>query len=319
MEVFCTSPWIPVEWIKAHGLEPRGIWSAGFGPRGAVAGGVCAFAQQLVDFSEAHPEAAVIFTSACDQIRRAADAVAGDSPGAFLFNLPATWQTPAARRRYQVEVERLGGFLVRLGGRVPSAGHLETILADSDQRRQQLRERLADAAGRAAAEMLLGFFFDGTVPDCAPAAHSSGVPLALVGGPLVRSQLELFDAVASAGGRVVLNATEPGERCLLPPGPRCGEGRAPMTALADHYFDQAVDVFHRPNSRLYGWLGARLTERSVRGLVLWVHVGCDLWRAEAASLREAFGLPLLVLDEHEGRGVSPRDLTRLCAFVESLR
>ena len=28
MEVFCTSPWVPPEWIKAHGLEPRGIWLA---------------------------------------------------------------------------------------------------------------------------------------------------------------------------------------------------------------------------------------------------------------------------------------------------
>jgi benzoyl-CoA reductase/2-hydroxyglutaryl-CoA dehydratase subunit BcrC/BadD/HgdB len=89
--------------------------------------------------------------------------------------------------------------------------------------------------------------------------------------------------------------------------------------LADHYFDHGVDVFHRPNSRLYAWLGARLAERRVRGIVLWVHVGCDLWRAEAASLREAFGLPILILDEHEARDIGPRALTRLDAFVESLR
>jgi benzoyl-CoA reductase/2-hydroxyglutaryl-CoA dehydratase subunit BcrC/BadD/HgdB len=152
----------------------------------------------------------------------------------------------------------------------------------------------------------------------APAAPSKSIPLALVGGPLLRSQLDLFDTVESVGGRVALNATEPSERCLLPPlRPRLADQTA-LAVLADHYFDHAVDVFHRPNSRLYAWLGLRLAERRVRGIVLWVHVGCDLWRAEAASLREAFGLPIVVLDGHEARGVGPRDLNRLCAFVESL-
>ena len=28
MQVFYTSPWVPPEWIKAHGLEPRGVWFA---------------------------------------------------------------------------------------------------------------------------------------------------------------------------------------------------------------------------------------------------------------------------------------------------
>ena len=163
------------------------------------------------------------------------------------------------------------------------------------------------------------FFHDGTVPETVQPASLRGTALALVGGPLLRSQLDLFDAIESAGGRVVLNAAEPGERCLLPPLPVLLPGQPPLAALAGHYFDHSVDVFHRPNSRLYAWLGTRLGERGARGIVLWVHVGCDLWRAEAASLREAFGLPVLVLDEHEARGVGQRDLTRLCAFVESLR
>jgi hypothetical protein len=91
-----------------------------------------------------------------------------------------------------------------------------------------------------------------------------------------------------------------------------------LTALCDHHFGHLVDVFQRPNSRLYSWLGARLAERKVRGIVLWVHVGCDLWRAEAASLREAFGLPVLVLDSPDVRGGGVRDLNRLVAFIESL-
>jgi len=116
----------------------------------------------------------------------------------------------------------------------------------------------------------------------------------------------------------VLNATEPGERCLLAPSATPSDESTP-DALADRYFDGIVDVFSRPNSRLYSWLGARLELRRVRGIVLWVHVGCDLWRAEMESLREAFGLPLLMLEARDEWGGGVRELNRLAAFIETLR
>jgi len=53
--------------------------------------------------------------------------------------------------------------------------------------------------------------------------------------------------------------------------------------------------------------------------VLWVHVGCDLWRAEAASLKDAFHLPVLILDAHVDHTGSLRDTNRLDAFLESLQ
>ncbi len=310
---------MPAEWITAHGLNPRGVWSPPHGLTGTAAEGACAFAQHLADFPKDHPEAALIFTTACDQMRRAADAADRSPSRVFLFNLPATWQTSAARQLYRHELERLGSFLVRLGGRPPTSAALESVLLDWDRRRQRLREVLPHATARLAAERLMAFFDDGSVPATVSATPSHGAPLALVGGPILRSQLDLFDAVESVGGRVALNATEPGERCLLPPLPPHSASQTPLAVLADHYFDHGVDVFHRPNSRLYAWLESRLAQRRVRGIVLWVHVGCDLWRAEAASLREAFGLPVLILDPHEARGMGPRDLTRLGAFVETLR
>ena len=54
MEVFCTSPWVPPEWIKAHGLEPRGIWLArDFACEPLpLAAGVCAFANAAVRLAE---------------------------------------------------------------------------------------------------------------------------------------------------------------------------------------------------------------------------------------------------------------------------
>ena len=63
MDVFLTSPWIPAEWIRAHGLQPRGIWSAENFQRGALplSAGVCAFAEAAVRFAEVQTDSAVIF------------------------------------------------------------------------------------------------------------------------------------------------------------------------------------------------------------------------------------------------------------------
>jgi hypothetical protein len=153
------------------------------------------------------------------------------------------------------------------------------------------------------------------------------IPLALVGGPLPQSQLPLLDAIEQAGGRVVLNATEAGERSLWSAssvdqaqpvaGAPAQPGAALPTLLARNCVANCVDVFQRPNTRLYDWLRARLIPRQVRGIVLWHYVGCDLWRAEAQPMREAFGLPVLLLDADEA---APRHNTgRLEAFLESLR
>jgi hypothetical protein len=132
----------------------------------------------------------------------------------------------------------------------------------------------------------------------------------------------LFDAIEAAGGRVVLDASENGERGLSPAFElenHGDEGVAatgnPFDALVAGYFENIVDVFQRPNARLYSWLKPRLLSRRVRGIVLWHFTGCDLWRAEAQTLRETFGLPVLLLEA----GVTPRDANRLQAFVETLK
>jgi benzoyl-CoA reductase/2-hydroxyglutaryl-CoA dehydratase subunit BcrC/BadD/HgdB len=296
-----------------------------------------------------------VFTTACDQLRRAADAAsATKGERVFLFNLPATWQSPAARRLYHDEVARLGRFLTRLGGRPPSDAVLRAAIRDADERRAQARAILGHASARQAMEALAWTHSGETcssepehtppirTPVLLPAEtagspkrfglrealapspgdrvdNARGISLALIGGPLTTADWPLLDRLEEAGGWVAVHAAEPGERTLLPALGPVAEASDPQTALADHYFDHLVDVFPRPNDRLYEWLGPRLAERRVRGLLLWAHVGCDLWRAEAASLREAFGLPLLLVEAHTAGGVTTRDLNRLQAFIESLQ
>ncbi|MCX6930130.1 MAG: 2-hydroxyacyl-CoA dehydratase family protein [Verrucomicrobia bacterium] len=388
MVVFYTSPWVPPEWIKAHGLEPRGIWQANDFTCESLplAAGVCAFANAAVSLAERQPGSAVVFTSHCDQLRRGFDSVAhAVSSRAFLFNLPVTWQTPVAQQIYRDELRRLGQFLIGLGGHVPATEELSELMTQYSHARSRLLEAAAWCAARPYAEAVARFHLDGSVnlppvldclqpqqlvgqPGTNPPSHritslavaagdsrvqgTNSVPLALVGGPLPQSQMPLLDAIEKAGGRVVLNATEAGERSLWPkcwpnqaqgpeaersihvtdasvhetapdsialrPAPAASNTHTALTDLLAHnYLTHCVDVFQRPNTRLYDWLRPRLADRKARGIMLWHYVGCDLWRAEAQSLREAFGLPVLLLTADET--MPQRNTGRLEAFLESLR
>jgi hypothetical protein len=73
MQVFYSSPWVPPEWIKAHGLEPRGVWLVGDSRPLPLASGVCAFAESVVRLAERHSDSAMIFSTHCDQLRRGFD------------------------------------------------------------------------------------------------------------------------------------------------------------------------------------------------------------------------------------------------------
>jgi hypothetical protein len=328
MEVFLTSPWVPAEWIRAHGLEPRGVWfSSDFALESLpLAAGACSFANAVVHLAEKQADSALVFTTHCDQLRRGFDSVTGSaSSRIFLFNLPVTWQTPVAPRIFASELERLGQFLVGLGGHTPTSGELTQILAEYGGSRIQLLEAAADYPARQYAEAIAQFHWDGSV-NLPPGAESgrpqseaapNSIPVALVGGPLPRSQWHVLDVIERAGGRVVLNATEAGERSLWA---TSNPGSEPaLQALTRAYLDHCVDVFQRPNTRLYDWLKQRLIARNVRGILLWQYLGCDLWRAEAQSLREAFGLPVLLLEADEAASDSLRQSGRIQAFLESLK
>ena len=116
----------------------------------------------------------------------------------------------------------------------------------------------------------------------------------------------------------MLNATENGERSLSPAF-EFEAGANPLAVLVRGCCDNIVDVFQRPNTRLYSWLKPRLVSRHMRGIVLSHFTGCDLWRAEAQTLRETFDLPVLLLEAGGEPGTTPRDVNRIEAFVETLK
>ena len=119
----------------------------------------------------------------------------------------------------------------------------------------------------------------------------------------------------------MLNGTLTGERGLCP-NCKCDQAAdagGGAAALARCYFESITDVFQRPNSGLYAWLKRRLASRKVRGILLWHYNRCDLWRAEAQSLREAFGLPVLPVEAEAAAGTAARARNGLEAFIEMLK
>jgi hypothetical protein len=229
----------------------------------------------------------------CDQMRRVFDLLVRQvKVPAFLLNVPSTWQTVAAQRLYLDELKRLGRFLVRLGGREPSGEDLARVLLDATS---------SSHAGNG--------------------GHSTpyGAPIALVGGPLMQRDRVLFDVVHECGGRIVLDATETGQRGLHVPFDRRRLADDPLLELAQAYL-QIPDVSRRPNSELYRWLAAELPRVGARGVILHHYVWCDKWHAEFERLREWTRLPMLRLDsEGQGEMDSARVHNRIHAFVEALR
>lgn len=294
-------PFVPAEWIAAHGLTPVRVAPAAAPSEirnqkseiGAYAG-VCPFARGFAE-SAMHADDAggIIVTTACDQMRRIGDWLAERSTRrVFLMNVPTTC-TPAARGLYAGELRRLGAFLATLGGKTPTDEELARAMLECAANRNVAPERMGQPA--------------------------RGVALALVGGPLLKEDFELFPMIERSGGRVVLDGTERGERTQPAPFDRERLTADPFGELVRAYFDTIPDAFRRPDRLLHEWLRQEIAARSVRGVILHRYVWCDNWHAEVYRLRETLGVPVLDLDNAGADdGGRARAQARIEAFVETL-
>lgn len=312
------SPYVSAEWIAAHGLRPERLT-----PRAAemrhTHTGECCYAEAFVDLANADTSvAAVVFATTCDQMRRASE-FAGTASPAFVLNVPATWQTAGARKYYRTELERLGDFLVSVGGTPPKRNGLIKIIAEYNTARQKLRAAHGRLSGKAYTETILAFHRHGPGSvDLGGGSRIDGIPLALVGGPLFESHLGVFDAIEQAGGTVVLDATTTGERTLPGTIQREHLEEDPLDALVRAYFDTIPDAFRRPNTRLFDWLECECQSRQVRGILFHAYPWCDLWRIEAQRIRSRLGLPFLELSLGHDGTPDVRTTSRIQAFLETL-
>lgn len=318
-------PFVPAEWIAAHGLQPSRIAPHGISRTGTptITWGVCPFCRAFISEIIARQDAsAVIVTTVCDQMRRAAELIADQSSlPVFLMNVPSTWQSPNAQRLYQSELDRLGQFLIRCGGRLPSDDELADVMMIYDDVRRQLRSTCGTMLARQYADTIMRFHREGPSNFALPAAEKSpaGIPLAIVGGPLLHSDTALFEKVQKLGGQIVLDATETGQRTMPADFDRRAVRQSPRLELADAYFGHIPDAFRRPNSELYRWLKREIEELQVRGIIFRRYVWCDIWHAELERLREWSQLPVLDLDVDAEDGNSlDRSTGRIQAFLEML-
>jgi benzoyl-CoA reductase/2-hydroxyglutaryl-CoA dehydratase subunit BcrC/BadD/HgdB len=332
------SPLMPVEWIAAHGLRPQWLSLRPSMDRPSVANtrGVCPYAGAVIDAALAGTDgAALVLATVCDQMRYAAALVGsrGRRP-VFLLNVPSTWQTAAARDLYLAELRRLGQFLVQMGGTPPTDGALGRMMLAYDHARQSacaVRDRLSArqfsqllAALRGPLDEVSMELPNRCVKDAASAKPSDapreGIPLAVLGGPLLEADDALWDLIEQAGGRVVLDATEGGQRTLPARFDPIRTASDPLGELTAAYFGGIPDVFRRPNSGLYEWLGRELAARRVRGIIFRRYLWCDLWHAELHRLRQWSPVPVLELDVAPGDlSASGRMQVRVEAMLEMLR
>jgi benzoyl-CoA reductase/2-hydroxyglutaryl-CoA dehydratase subunit BcrC/BadD/HgdB len=292
-------PYIPAEWIAAHGCTPHRINPQGQ-PNAELEGldGVCAFVKAFLSDALADKQAdAVIMTTLCDQMRRAFDLFQSqDARPGFLFNLPSTWQTAQARGLYADELKRLGRFLTRLGASPPEPAALARIMCDSDDERIRLRAQASSAP-----------------------AQTGQTRLALVGGPWLQKYDALLEMLEQCGAAIVLDATETGQ---------LGSCRAfdrealedPFTELVSAYFDSIQHAGRRPNTGFYQRLHDDIQQHEIQGIIWRRYLWCDLWHAALAHAREELKLPIMDLEVTD---TLPRDharlLNRVQAFVEMLK
>jgi benzoyl-CoA reductase/2-hydroxyglutaryl-CoA dehydratase subunit BcrC/BadD/HgdB len=325
--IIYTCPYVPAEWIAAHGLRAARVLLDSADPSLSVirAEGVCPYVRSFIGEVMKNKEAdGAVGTTVCDQMRRAFDVIVRncDLP-AFLMNVPSTWQTLTAQKLYVDELKRLSRFLIRLGGESPSKDTLEETMLEYDDARTFIRSTRERLSARRFAEAIAELGRDGPCkePGNLNSARSlTGVPLAIVGGPLMKPDFDLFDMIEQLGGRVVLDATETGERGMCPKFDRRRLREDPLLELAHAYFAGIPDASRRPNSELYTWLKRELAGRAVRGIIFRRYLWCDLWHAELGRLKDWSDLPVLDIDS---AGDNERDLpriqNRIRAFMEMLQ
>lgn len=322
-KIIYTCPFVPAEWIAAHGLQPRRVLLDANASAGLIGQmqGLCPFVRLFISEAVTSSCAAgIIITTLCDQMRRSFDYLTANCKlPVFLMNVPKTSQNPAAFKLYQNELERLGKFLVALGGKTPSNKKLIKVMLDYDDKRKSLLSAASFFSPLKFSDAIAEFSKNGKInfPGRSKKTAMPGKPLAIVGGPLLKGDFALFNCIEKAGGFVALDASQTGELGLPSSFDRRKIYDSPLLELSNAYLGHIPDASRRPNNQLYLWLGRKFSERKIRGIIFRRFVWCDTWHAELYQLKQKFNIPVLDIElGGEDRLLPAETVGRIVAFLE---
>ena len=146
-------PFVPAEWVTAHGFTPSRVLPSAVAESRV---GACPFAQAFVHAAARSSADVVIFTTTCDQMRRASETFPQVSrTPTFVLHVPTSCAAAGARALYGDELQRLGRFLERLGGQPPTPDALTEIIRWFDTERKRLRAARSGLGARRFSEALL--------------------------------------------------------------------------------------------------------------------------------------------------------------------
>ncbi|OHB56162.1 MAG: hypothetical protein A2Y12_12320 [Planctomycetes bacterium GWF2_42_9] len=290
--IYC-DPFIPPEWIAAHGLRPLRV-APNISENAAI--GVCPYARAFTnEINFQKNVCAAIFATTCDQMRRSSDiAIKNSILPIFLMNVPTVWQRKSATELYAAEIERLSRFLTQFDAQRPTNAKLAEVMIDFENKRQT---------------------------QLAKQKPTDKIPLAIIGSHLLKQDHIIFDIVQKYGGCIAIDATTDGGRTLPGKFDRTQLIKNPVKELVSAYFETIPDVFQRPNDRLYDWFKKKLNETYVRGILFHHYIWCDKWHAEFGRIcdKEFTSLPVLDISAGDNDKNTKSCLTtRIQAFMEML-
>ena len=284
--VYYTCSFVPPELIAACGGIPQRLVPALQDGNTAHTEGMCAFTEAwletLLGNVKRNEDFVAVFTTSCDQMRRAFDLYCHRSGrDAFLLNVPST-TTVNSLNYYQQELERLQTFLCTVYGERFDESRLEKLMLSSDLNNREPK--------------------------------SNGSPkIALVGGPVPASTRNILNTILKTSNSGIF--FDAAEDTLIHQFQEIKT--TSLKELAAHYF-QLPAIWKRPNDLFYDWFTQKIREKEIDGILLAQPVFCDLWHSQFYEFKNRFDIPALDI-ELDGRDSLPAAVvSRIQAFSETL-
>lgn len=323
--------------LRAHGFHPVEVWGPpGVGrDRGSLhfPAYTCDIVVRATSFllqGGLDAVDAILVPHTCDALQ-GMGSVLGDflRPGPAVLTLYLPRGRREADRQFLIdELRRLSAALAGLTGREPDEADwaeafaaeekADTALTDLYRRRPGLAvtDREFYRAVRAR-EFLPAEDFVALVSSAPAGPAPAGIGLLLSG--IVAEPAALFDVLAAAGARVVADDLACGARRLR----ARAEESDPFARLADDLLGAPPDPTRGSAiAERAAYLQGRMEEAGARGLVVYDVKFCEPELFDVPLLRShlaAAGFPLLHVEVELGEDLSQQTLTRLEAFVETLR